>query len=208
MAVIVNVKHLEGIASFEPPNHSKTTDHKLLHADNGAENLAIWHGEVEPGGEAESHQHSDMEQVFLVLQGQARFTLDGEEHLLGQGDLILIPRGIPILFAFCVLLYVFIVYQLNILAGGFWTITAFLASRFVYEFYLANGKPSCVINFIHGLYKGTLAGAAMMVPIVAMLVLGTLILCPTATWLLWVLLIITAILFPMLWRMNYRVRAA
>ncbi len=42
----------------------------------------------------------------------------------------------------------------------------------------------------------------------AMLVLGTLILCPTATWLLWVLLAITLVLFPVLWRMNYRVRPA
>lgn len=94
MATIINVNHLDGIASFEPPNHSKTLDHKLLHADNGAVNLAIWHGQVEPGGEAETHQHPGMEQVFFVLHGQARFTLDGQVHHLGQGDLILVPRGI------------------------------------------------------------------------------------------------------------------
>lgn len=94
MATIINVERLEGIQSFEPPNHSKTLDHKLIHAENGAKNLAIWHGRVELGGKADSHFHPDMEQVFFVLQGEARFILDGQEHFLGQGDLILVPRGV------------------------------------------------------------------------------------------------------------------
>ncbi|MEW5913458.1 MAG: TRAP transporter fused permease subunit [Thermodesulfobacteriota bacterium] len=81
-------------------------------------------------------------------------------------------QGLPILFSFCVLLYVFIVHQLNILAGGFWTIVSFLASRLAYEFYVAKGNPRCAWTFLKGVYRGTLAGAAMMVPIGAML--GTL----------------------------------
>ncbi|MEW5913460.1 MAG: cupin domain-containing protein [Thermodesulfobacteriota bacterium] len=94
MAAIVNVERLEGLPSFVPPNHSKTLDHKLIHAQNGARNLAIWHGRVDPGGQADSHLHDDMEQVFFVLQGKACFTLDGQVHHLGRGDLILVPSGI------------------------------------------------------------------------------------------------------------------
>lgn len=94
MAAIINVDRLEGIPSFVPPKHSKTINHWLIHAGNGARNLAIWHGQVEPGGEAQSHLHSGKEQVFFVLQGQARFSLDGQDHHLGMGDMILVPSGV------------------------------------------------------------------------------------------------------------------
>ncbi len=94
MAAIINVARLDAIPSFAPPHHSKTLDHKLIHAANGARHLAIWHGQVEPGGQADAHLHPDMEQVFFLLEGQARFTLEGQEHVLGPGDLILVPRGI------------------------------------------------------------------------------------------------------------------
>lgn len=93
-AVIVNLENLEGLPSFVPPHHTKTMDHKLVHSENGAQKLAIWHGQIEPGGEAEEHFHSDLEQSFLVLRGTTRFTLDGQEHDLGAGNLIFIPKGV------------------------------------------------------------------------------------------------------------------
>lgn len=98
--------------------------------------------------------------------------VDMPEELKGKMSLEYALQGIPILFAFCVLLYVFIVYQLNILAGGFCTIMAFLGSRLLYEVYAAKGKTKFAWTFLKGVYRGTLAGAAMMVSIGAML--GTL----------------------------------
>lgn len=94
------------------------------------------------------------------------------EELRGKMSLEYALQGVPILFAFVVLLYVFIVYQLNILAGGFWTIMSFLAARLAYEIYVAKGKPNFAWTYVKGVYRGTLAGAAMMVSIGAML--GTL----------------------------------
>ncbi len=94
------------------------------------------------------------------------------EELKGKMSVQYALQGIPILFSFVVLLYVFIVHQLNILAGGFWTIMSFLASRLVYELYASKGDLKCLWTFIKGVYRGTLAGAAMMVSIGAML--GTL----------------------------------
>lgn len=91
------------------------------------------------------------------------------EKLKGKMTVDYALQGVPILFSFCVLLYVFIVHQLNILAGGFWTIMAFLASRLLYELYVSRGKPIALWTFIKGVYRGTLAGAGMMVPIGAML---------------------------------------
>lgn len=98
--------------------------------------------------------------------------VDMPPEFKGKMSLEYVLQGLPIIFSFCVLLYVFIVHQLNILAGGFWTIMAFLGSRFLYEIYSAKGNPKFAWSFLKGVYRGTLAGAAMMVPIGVML--GTL----------------------------------
>jgi len=68
-----------------------------------------------------------------------------------------------------VLFYVFIVYKVNILLGGFCTLTAFLVCRFVYEIFVAKGRLTFIQAFLVGVYKGTLRGTSMMIPICAML---------------------------------------
>ena len=40
----------------------------------------------------EEHSESDLEheEIYLVLRGRARFTIEGDEHELGQGELVLV----------------------------------------------------------------------------------------------------------------------
>ena len=78
-------------------------------------------------------------------------------------------QGVPIAIAFIALLFIFIVYKVNILVGGFFTTVAFLVSRLLYEAIIARGRPSFVTAFVKGVYRGTLRGASMMIPIGAML---------------------------------------
>lgn len=42
---------------------------------------------MEPGEEASYHSHDLGQEIFLVLQGRALFTIDGEERELGPGQL-------------------------------------------------------------------------------------------------------------------------
>jgi TRAP-type uncharacterized transport system fused permease subunit len=108
------------------------------------------------------------------------------------------------------LLYVFVIYRVNILLGGFFTIMAFLFSRFIYELLLSKGRPIFLMKFIRGVYGGVKRGAEIMVPIGAMLAaLGIVVRVLTATGLaekisyqlvssfgssLWILLFFTMIL--------------
>ena len=91
MRKVINLEHLEGLPAFSPPNHSGTLNHHLAHPDNGARNLAVWHGEIEPGGAAHEHSHESMDQAFYVLAGSCSFLLEGDEHRLGPGDFVMVP---------------------------------------------------------------------------------------------------------------------
>jgi tetratricopeptide (TPR) repeat protein len=47
----------------------------------------------EPGGQVvEEHTESELghEEIYLVLRGRARFTVDGDEHELGPGELVFV----------------------------------------------------------------------------------------------------------------------
>lgn len=95
MKNVINLDDLSGLPTFAPPKHSGTLNHRLAHSGNGATQLAIWHGTLEPGGEAEEHVHEKMDQAFYVIGGQCRFWLGGEEHRLAQGGFVFVPMGAP-----------------------------------------------------------------------------------------------------------------
>jgi quercetin dioxygenase-like cupin family protein len=46
-----------------------------------------------PGQSQTPHVHADQDKVCYVLEGQGRFTLDGEEETLGAGEAIVAPAG-------------------------------------------------------------------------------------------------------------------
>ena len=49
---------------------------------------------VHPTG-APPHQHDDAEQVIIMIEGRAKFVIDGEENILEAGHVCLIPAGTP-----------------------------------------------------------------------------------------------------------------
>ena len=46
-----------------------------------------------PGGSVAEHVNDELEVLMLVLAGSARVSLDGSEHQLPAGSLLLVPRG-------------------------------------------------------------------------------------------------------------------
>ncbi len=54
--------------------------------------LSITEVELPEGSSTGDHQH-DTDQLVYVLDGEARFVGEGEEHHLRRGDLIYIPAG-------------------------------------------------------------------------------------------------------------------
>ena len=77
--------------------------------------------------------------------------------------------GIPILLAFVTLIVVFVIWQLDIMVGGFCTIVAFLCFRFVYDLMAQGFKVKVFKEYILNLYSGMVIGAKMMLSIALML---------------------------------------
>ncbi|MFI9354311.1 cupin domain-containing protein [Streptomyces lydicus] len=58
----------------------------------GSRDLAAWRAEIPAGTVAPVHVISD-EEVFYVLSGRLRLTIDGETAELGAGDAAVAPAG-------------------------------------------------------------------------------------------------------------------
>jgi len=63
---------------------------KLLLTPKPLQNLEVFVGELDPGGStgAEPYTHGDSEELCVVLFGSVELELDGETHVLGEGDSI------------------------------------------------------------------------------------------------------------------------
>jgi quercetin dioxygenase-like cupin family protein len=74
----------------ETPNAVMTT---LASPTLGAtRELALWRVRMEAGGAGPEHVF-DSEQVWTVVSGAARVTVDGEQAVLAAGDTIVLPAG-------------------------------------------------------------------------------------------------------------------
>jgi mannose-6-phosphate isomerase-like protein (cupin superfamily) len=47
-----------------------------------------------PGGAITEHVHPHQEERFTIVVGEAHFTLDGEKHVVGAGETIVVPAGV------------------------------------------------------------------------------------------------------------------
>jgi quercetin dioxygenase-like cupin family protein len=47
-----------------------------------------------PGGLITEHIHPGQEERFIITEGEARFTLDGEELTAWAGDTVVVPAGV------------------------------------------------------------------------------------------------------------------
>ena len=60
-----------------------------------SERLLVGLNSFEPGQEHALHAHEGMDKVYHVLEGTGRFLLEGEEHAMQAGELLVAPEGVP-----------------------------------------------------------------------------------------------------------------
>jgi mannose-6-phosphate isomerase-like protein (cupin superfamily) len=60
-----------------------------------ARRLSLAEVTITPSGGSREHYHRQMEEVYYLLQGQARITLGEETRVIGPGDSVVIPVGAP-----------------------------------------------------------------------------------------------------------------
>ncbi|UOR01355.1 cupin domain-containing protein [Leucobacter allii] len=59
----------------------------MLHADWDS----FEHNRLDPGGAIGEHVHTRTEEVYFIVAGRGLMTLNGEQHEVGPGDLIMTP---------------------------------------------------------------------------------------------------------------------
>ena len=79
--------------SFSPPHHAHTTNWKLIDESAGARKIALWYSEMGQEGQAEPHVHDEMEQIFIILEGEGFFRIGNEEVSVKKGNVVFIPSG-------------------------------------------------------------------------------------------------------------------
>jgi mannose-6-phosphate isomerase-like protein (cupin superfamily) len=71
-----------------------TTITGLAAPSRGSSEISSWKVHLDAEVRVPSHVLT-REEVFVVLQGAALATLDGEEILVGAGDALMVPPGVP-----------------------------------------------------------------------------------------------------------------
>ncbi|MBI3964630.1 MAG: cupin domain-containing protein [Chloroflexi bacterium] len=85
------------VPTYSPPKHQKTVNRRLVGRQNvGSENLEVVLGLVHPGGMAEMHSHTDLEQVVYILEGKGEVRVgDDFKSECGPGDTLYFPKQTP-----------------------------------------------------------------------------------------------------------------
>lgn len=87
------IEAMEEIDTYSPPNHSGTTNRKLVER-NDCELFEMVHGTIEPGGVAERHSHEFEYQAMYILGGTASIAFDdGPGEIAKKGCIVRIPPG-------------------------------------------------------------------------------------------------------------------
>jgi len=91
---IFRLKDMEWVpASHESPQSPSVWKKVLLQKADLAEGrmqMVNW-CRMEPEKAFRAHYHEDMEEIFIILKGQAKILIGGEEAELGEGDAVVIP---------------------------------------------------------------------------------------------------------------------
>lgn len=67
----------------------------FIPADATGGKLSVFQATMPEGFSPPRHIHTREDEVFLVLEGEAWFDIDGERHLAGPGASVYMPRGVP-----------------------------------------------------------------------------------------------------------------
>jgi quercetin dioxygenase-like cupin family protein len=67
----------------------------LVPNDATSGRLTVFRATMPEGFSPPRHIHTREDEVFLVLEGEARFDLDGEQLVAGPGTSVFMPRGVP-----------------------------------------------------------------------------------------------------------------
>lgn len=84
------------------PSVVRPADHAEWRADAmgkstlfSSTNILVGLNAFEPGQSHRLHAHAGMDKVYVVVEGEGLFLLDGQELPMRAGDLLVAPDGVP-----------------------------------------------------------------------------------------------------------------
>lgn len=81
-------------AAFRPLCNPATGERIQFEAiPQDGEDMVRFHWRSAPGGAITEHVHPAQEERFTIRAGEAHFVVDGREHVVGQGETIVVPAG-------------------------------------------------------------------------------------------------------------------
>jgi quercetin dioxygenase-like cupin family protein len=83
-----------GFRPFFNPATGEWITYTSIAEDNGGQLVRFTWRSV-PGGVITEHIHPRQEERFTIVAGQAHFTLNGQHHVAGPGETVIVPAGVP-----------------------------------------------------------------------------------------------------------------
>jgi quercetin dioxygenase-like cupin family protein len=83
-----------GFRPFYNPATGEWITYTAVAEDNSGQLVRFTWRSV-PGGVITEHIHPHQEERFTILTGQAHFTLNGQDHVAGPGETVVVPAGVP-----------------------------------------------------------------------------------------------------------------
>ncbi len=80
-------------AEFRPFVNPATGEWIQFTASDGDEDVVRFRWRSRPGGTITEHAHPHQEERFTIESGEAHFTVNGGEHVVGPGETIVVPAG-------------------------------------------------------------------------------------------------------------------
>lgn len=88
----MEVRNLHESPAFTTKDGSEIRE-LLAHRNSAIRQQSLAEARVAPGIVTEAHYHRLTEEIYYVLEGRGRMTIDGHSREVGPGDAIAIPPG-------------------------------------------------------------------------------------------------------------------
>ncbi|NPV91956.1 MAG: cupin domain-containing protein [Firmicutes bacterium] len=85
----------EELEPYSPAGHTGTVNRRLIGEDVcGAVNFEVVLGELEVGGAAHRHSHTELEHGYYVLSGKCIIEVGSERQEVGPGMTVFVPKAV------------------------------------------------------------------------------------------------------------------
>lgn len=88
----MDIRNIDRVPAFTTKDGSEIRE-LLAHRNSCIRNQSLAEARVQPGKSTAPHYHPRTEEIYYILTGTGRITIDGQSRDVGPGDAIAIPAG-------------------------------------------------------------------------------------------------------------------